>query len=647
MSSSVRLTTQVQDFSYGVDSSKVPLVQSEKNPNGLPRNALAWLINGTTRGGGINQRFGNIPLCKVHDGSAVYQGGILYDASAGYPFPAYPTGNPYLLLSIGGRTYQVRVDTDNSVNDVTTPGTVDPPLTEKCFWTQGEQFAIKQAGDGVSLPLIWDGFGLRRSLGLPGSELPAASCMIYYMGRIWYAQNTQYTAGDIVKGTSGSITYQFFDSILKVTENPLALGGDGFVIPGQSGNIRALNYPIALDTALGQGPLFVFTPKAIYALTVPVSRADWIAANSNNQPLQRVVMRTNGTVSDRSVVPINGDLFFQSLDPSIRSYFMALRYFGTSWANPPISNNINRAMEFQDRALMHMSSGMEFGGRLYQTILPFKTPVGVAFSALAVLDTDPITTLQDQKPPTWDGLHGGLDILQVFSGNFGGRERAFAVTHSRIDGGIYVWEITDFAKFDDDDKRVEWSFETPAFDFSEYPREQGGGAMELKEIDGLDLWLDKVFGDVLIKVQFRPDEDQCYYDWWTTEICSARTCAEDINTPACYPVGPRSEGYRMPISFPKPDNGTCSVGNPRPVTWGGKFQLKITIKGWCRVRGFEFHALAKNKAPFYNQVCTDDFTTRVVRQVVPTPATNGEQLGNPLTDEVFGDPTTGDTFGIP
>jgi len=809
VSSDVRITTGQSAFDYGVDSSRVPLIQSQGNPNGLQRTALAWLVNGTTRGGGITPRFGQIPLCRVHDGSAIYQGGLLYDNSLF-------GGNPYLMLSIGGRMYQVRVDTDNSVVDVT-GSFQDPATTEKAYFTQGEQFMVKQAGDGVTLPLFWDGFTLRRSNGanfnqgttnagfvvpavgaevlvtlnspftgpvnqvlqlwdsttkvflkfvqvVPGNfitvkniaastgivvtagtavklasdgstvgvfladfttpavgasvavkitptyagaipsdvtiegaafqitatgaaapganqiylvlladstassvgntitagtiayatrELPAAQSMVYYMGRLWYSQNRKCTAGDIVGGPSGTVEYQLSDAILKVTENPLALAGDGFTVPGQAGNIRALSYPIALDTALGQGPLFIFTTKQIYSLTVPVTRKDWIAADSNNQPLQRVVMRTNGTVSDRSVVAINGDLFFQSLDPAIRSFFMALRYFGSSWANPPISNNINRALDNQDRGLMHMCSGMEFGERVYQTTLPFQTTVGVAFKALAVLDTDPVSTLQDQKQPVWEGISTGLNILQVFSGDFGGLERAFAVVHSEIDGSIWVWELSSSAKFNgtpDQDNRTEFFFETPSFDFSEYSREAGGGSFELKEIDGLDLWLDRVFGDVLIKVQFRPDEDQCWYDWDTTEICSGRTCAEDVNTPACYPITSKTEGYRMPISFPKPTNPVCSVGNPRPVTWGGKFQLKFTIKGWCRVRGFEFHCLAKNKSPNYNQICTDDFRSKVRRQIIPTPPTppptNGEVFGNPDTGEIFGD-SSGDEFGVP
>lgn len=750
MPSDVRLTTGQSSFEYGVDSSRVPLIQSQGNPKGLPRNALAWLINGTTRGGGITPRNGYIQLCKVGDGSQIYQGGWLYDNSL-------LGGNPYLMLCIGGRMIQVRVDTNNSVVDVTN-GFLDTNVTPKAYFCQEGQFMVKQAGDGFTLPLFWDGVTLRRSFGTskqvgttaapftvsavgfnnvvtlaapyagtvnqfvlingkqyiqvipdnfytiknlsspavgatipagttlafpngtvvgkllasfivpaigatvnvkvtpkyvgpglptpitlngdnyeidtvgtvapganqvylvnlndtPGTviptstvllsvqELPQATSMISYMGRIWYAQGRTYTAGDITGNTSsGSLAYNFTDSVLKVTENPLAVGGDGFRVPSQSGNIRALNYPIALDTALGQGPLFVFTPKQVYALTVPVSRADWIAAGSNNQPLQRVIMRSNGTVSDRSVVSVNGDLFYQSLDPAIRSYFMALRYFQT-WGNSPISNNINRALQFSDRSLMHMASGMEFKNRVYQTILPVQTTVGVAFQHLAVLDTDPIGTLQDQRPPVWDGTHTGLDILQVFSGDFGGRERAFAVVHSQVDGGIWVWEITDDKRFDrentDSEERVEMWFETPAFDFSDV----GSNPYMIKELDGLDLWLDRVFGEVLIKVQFRTDEDPCWYDWDTTKVCAARKCSENPDTPACYPTQKNRELYRMPISFPKPTNQDCSVGNDRPVTWGGKFQLKITITGWARVRGFQLHALPKDTGPFYHQIC--------------------------------------------
>jgi hypothetical protein len=752
-------------------------------------------------------------LCKVHEGNALYQGGILYDNSLF-------GGNPYLLLTIGGREYQVRVDTDNSVLDIT-GSFADPAGVEKAYWTQGEQFAIKQAGDGFTLPLFWDGFTLRRSNGsntnrgttnsgfvvpavgigvlvtlnapytgpinailqlwdpttppgffvkfiqvdqsnfytiknvsgspgivypagtrllfadgslvgvllaqfvtpavgasvnvkvtpaytgpalpvditiqgagfqitstgtaapgpnqvylvnlaattpasvgdtIPAStvmyatrELPAAQSMVYYMGRLWYSRNNKYTAGDIVDGPSGTVEYQFTDSILKVTENPLALAGDGFSVPAQAGNIRALSYPIALDTALGQGPLFIFTPKAIYSLVVPVSRTDWIGADSNNQPLQRVVQRTNGTVSDRSIVAVNGDLFFQSLDPAIRTYQMSLRYFGNSWANPPISNNIIRIMNASNRALMHMVSGMEFDSRVYQAVLPIQTPVGVACTALALLDTDPVSTLQNQKPPVWDGPSSGLDLLQVFSGDFGGLERAFAVVHNRVDGSIWVWELTSSDRFDTgpdgNENRVPMLVETPAFDWSEYPRDKGGGVFETKRLDGFDLWLDRVYGEVIISLEFRPDEVSCWYKWGEMKICAARTCQEDINTPICYPVTPLGEQYRNPISFPTPTNDDCQPGNKRPVTIGFKFQFRIKTLGWCRIRGYQAHAIKFSAPPFQNSICElgKSWMSSPPPPTFPAPLPPPPAPPAPPSGEVdvFGDPATGEIFGTP
>jgi hypothetical protein len=42
----------------GVNSVCVPTIQSERNPNGLARNQLAWLDNAGVRDGGILPRSG-------------------------------------------------------------------------------------------------------------------------------------------------------------------------------------------------------------------------------------------------------------------------------------------------------------------------------------------------------------------------------------------------------------------------------------------------------------------------------------------------------------------------------------------------------------------------------------------------------------
>lgn len=747
MPSDTRLIDGSWDFSAGCDSGKVTTIASELMPNGLKRNQLAWLSNATCRGGGITQRTGWQPLCTVHSGAAVYQGGWLYDNS-------FQGGNPYLLLMIEGNLFQVRVDTNNAVANLTTAVPLaNPPLEPQSYFAQGEEFAVIQAGDGTTLPLFWDGTTLRRSTGAgfvsgvtaanfvvppfneyvditlvapyigainqvvviggefylqvdrlnsctllnvdnagvgniypagtqvfdgvgtligttlvsfitpiignpvalpvwitpfptaplnvvidgtnwqitaapdatvpapaanheyfvnltqdPGppavtvvfpvnlntiGEIPPATAMDYFMGRLWYAQDRQYTAGDIVLGPSGTQPYRKRDSILKITENPLALAGDGFVVPTQDGVIRALHHSANMDANLGEGQLFAFTRKSIYSLSVPVKRADWL---TSTEPLQKVVQNKNGAYGDRCVVNANGDLFYQSSD-GIRSLFVSTRNF-SEWANLPISSNINRLLNFNNREFMRFSSGIYWDNRLYQTALPFQSDVGVAFKSIAVLDFDLISSLQEKQPPAWEGSLNGLSILQLFSGDFGGRDRAFAVVRSELDGSIQVWELDASTKNDNGDSRVEWFLETPSFTW--------GKEFFLKKLDGLQLWIDRISGTVDITVEYRPDGHTCWIYWASTRLCSARNSCEDLANPICYPQEPYSvfgEGNKFSLNFPRPPAPDCQTLNARPTDIGYQHQLRITIKGWCRVRGIMVYAIPVGKAPFEGMAC--------------------------------------------
>lgn len=691
--SAVRLADGSFDFSYGVDSSRVTTVQSQSTPQGLPRNSLAWMNNGTVRGGGIQPRAGWLQvLMVIAKDNGLYQGGFLY---------APQFANPYLILQINGRIYKALVEAPFSVTDLSAlSGLTNPASVTQVYMEQGEQFLVIQAGDNdqpnPTLPLFWDGTTLRRSRGLvnpaippqppvptqykitftaswimpavgtpvttniavayPGAvgdtlssdsglgtftvmtgtaglmlvlqptatpitgatitadtypftvvlpapptptpfvpELPAAGPMVYYAGRLWYAQGTKYTAGDIVGGPSGTLPYDFTDSILKVTENPLAIGGDGFSVPGQSGNITAMFYTGNLNTQLGQGPLYISTRKSIYSLSVPVSRQDWIGANNNNQPVQTVAQKKYGAVGDRCIAHVNEDAFYQSLEPAIRSLTTSIRNFG-QWGNVPISNNENRVLGFNNRALMKTATGIEFDNRLLQGILPVQTPVGVAFQGIAPLDFDLISTLQEKRPPAWEGMLEGLNILQLFEADFGGRSRAFAVVWSDPslsgDGGIGVWELTDYARWDKTDpegNRINWYFETPAWTFEE--------EFKMKQLDGGEIWLDKVSGTVDLKLEYRPDADACWKPWFQTEFCSAANTCETVDNPVCYPTAAYCDSQKFPITLPVPPV-QCVPANARPSNWGYQFQVRVTIKGYCRVRGMLFYATERDRQPF-------------------------------------------------
>lgn len=588
MPDQVYLTDGVMDFSMGVDSGKVTLVQSASNPNGLRRDQVAWLTNGSVRGGGITQRPGWRFLTNITDGSTLYQGGYMYEPSS---------ANPYLVLLIGGVPLKVECLAGVAPVDLTggNPLLLMPANVDQAYFTQGEQFLIIQAGDFATKPLFWDDTTLSRSAGIPGApfnQIPPAGPMDYYMGRIWYATNTTggwtTSAGDIVGGTHGTAPY-FKDSILYVTENPLAAAGDGFSLPSAAGPIRSLAHSAAIDTALGEGQLFIFTRKNVFNLSVPITRALW---TTSTEPLQKVIQRKYGTPAERSVVSVNGDLFYQTMEPGIRTLALAVRYFN-QWANTPISRNMNRIIPFQDRALLRFGSGILFDNRLYQTCLPYSAgDVGVAHSALAVLDFDNISSFQDQlqgaPTPAWEGIQSGLNVLQLFQGDFGGLDRAFAVMMSSVDGSIQLWEMTSGDKFENGDNRVTWSFELPALDF--------GNCFQLKELQGGRLWFDRWTGSVDVLVEYRSDDDPCWHFWSEFNRCYARTSCEDLVNPVCYPTIQYGEGNEKPLSLPHPNLKECASNSVRPAAYGFAFQVRITLKGFCRFRGFFPYATERQLA---------------------------------------------------
>lgn len=589
--SQVTLIDGSLNWSDGVDSLKVTTIQSQRNPDGLKRTQLAWLNNATVRGGGILQRTGWQLLGTVHDSTGLYQGGFMYQPDS---------ANPYLVLSISGKTFMVQVDTSFSVGDITSAfvGTTMPANIDGFEYAQGENYLIIQANDGVTLPLFWNGSILRKSLGItnggvaPGTpgvnEIPAGGAMDYYMGRLWWAQGRQYSGGDIVGGPSGTPANHHRDAILQVTENPLVLGGDGFTVPTNAGNIRALFHNANLNAPLGQGQLMIGTRKAIYSLDVPVTRTDWINASSTNQPLQKVVQLNNGPVNSRSIVKVNGDVFFQTLEPSIASLFASVRNF-SQWGNRSISSNEQRVLAFNDRSLLRASTGIAFDNRLWESALPKVTPQGIIHQMMIPMDFVPIGSFQENRNPVWEGVYEALQILQVFTGDFGGRERAFAVTVSTLDSSIQVWELTNFLRSDfqgnpataNNEARVTWVFETPAYTF--------GDEFTMKKLVTLELWMDKLFGTADITVEWRVDSDPCWQLWHRWKECAARTTAEDCANPISYPVSPYRESFRATRTLPRPPEA-CEAATGRPAYIGYQFQVRLTIKGWLRVRGLMLRA---------------------------------------------------------
>lgn len=481
----------------------------------------------------------------------------------------------------------------------------------KPFFCQGNEFLVIQAGDYRTLPLFWDGQILRKSLGItnnavaPGTpgvnELPPGGMMDYYMGRLWYSTGPKFDAGDITGGGSGTGNYNFRDAILNVTENPLVLGGDGFPVPANEGNITALSHNASQDNALGQGILFAFTSKGAHGLTVPVTRAAWIAANNQNQPKLVPVQLAMGTASDTSVVPVNGDLYYQDPLANIRTMLTAVRFFGQP-GNIPISSNIDRLTQFVDKSLLRFGSGIYFGNRMLQTSLPLQSQQGCVHQALSVLDFESISTFGPNLVPTWEGMYEGLDILQLFTGVFAGEERAFAAVVSRKDFSIQLWELTKDERFDSGDTRIQMQSEFPAFTW--------GNEFLLKQQIGAELWIDRLYGEVVFLLEYRPDGESCWQKWHEWKVCAPRNSCENtglnpctgLSQVLCYPLTNFGESYRQTMTLPEPPQN-CSSTSGRPAFVNYQCQPRLTVKGFCRVRGFLLHAVSRERKLYDNKIC--------------------------------------------
>lgn len=586
----MRITTGQMDWSGGIDSDRVPTMAGPGNPNGMRPNQLSWANNATIRGGGISPR-GGWKRLAVMPHTALFQEGYMYEPDLDLP---------YMMLQIGGRTFRVRVDLPHvPIDEVTAAGDPNPADRPQAWMCQAEQFLIIQ--DGTSVPLVWDGNFLQRVTAMPvtpadAPRIPTAEAMDYYQGRLWLAFGREYVASDIVGGPSGTAGYKFRDSVLNMVENTYLSQGGTFRVPTNAGSIRALKHAAELDTALGQGQLFVFTRRNVYSVNVVPTRTEW---QNLSEPIQRVVQNNFGAVSDRAIVPENGDLFYRAMD-GVRSLIQAVRYFDT-WGNRPISVEEARAIEIEDRSLMRFASGISFDNRVLQTALPFQTDVGVAFRGLLPLNFDLISTLQERLPPAWEGIQEGLDILRVLEADFGGLQRAFAVVRNQTTGAIEVWEMTAQNQFDNNatgEARITWALETPSFTWNE--------PFQLKKLETVELWIDRLWGTVDFIMEFRPDQHACWQYWWAWQECAPRTNCdlEHVLLPCDYPTQTFRQQYLATMILPTPP-ASCEIKNARPINIGFSFQFRLTIKGYCRIRGMLVHAQPMTRAPFEKIVCGD------------------------------------------
>jgi hypothetical protein len=535
-------------------------------PSLIQPNQLAWAVNATVRGGFPRTRPGwwkrtlSFPDQDTQDDfeDGLFQGAGTYTSDSGIS---------YLAVSISGRIYLINLSQGFTVQDITIPGNPSSATEKSAWFVQAENFLIVQ--NGLDLPFLYNGSSSRRAnsggLGGAAKEVPIGGPMAYGKGRLWVAYKSQYVGGDLV--WSDPVAGR--ESVIRFTENTFLNEGGAFTVA--NGPITGLAFGANLDTSLGDGDLSVFTSSASYAFSAPVNREEW---KDLQYPIQRFALLNNGALSQNSIVTVNGDLFFRSLD-GVRSMIYARRDF-TEWGNTPISRQVTRAVAYDTPQWLYASSAVSFDNRLLMTVQPQNlNNRGVYHRGLVVLDFYLVSGMGRKQPPAWEGVWTGQRILQIVTTRVGRDDKCFMFVLGEGDA-ISIVEVTKDGRFDfdgEDDVPTEWILETRSVIF--------GDPLGQKRLMSGEQWYDDVAGDVTATVRYRSNESACWATWaqWTD-------CAEYRNCEPGYPcqiIQYLKPAARSRRALPQPpDQNDPQTGQFTRI--GYEFQVRYELTGRLRIK---------------------------------------------------------------
>lgn len=558
----------------------------------LPQTQAAFAVNMTMRGGHVGTR---PPIRKLAVSYATtdvqanlrakYQGGWFYRSIGENP--------SCLITSVGGRLFRWTVQNNAVAVDEITPFQsdgitydVNDPTRPQVWMAQGQDFLVVQ--DGQSRPYFFDGSKTIRSSGYDGQQLPQGRQVTYNNGRFVQVltDGISYIASDLVYNPlSGTSTYNYRDSILRIKDNAQILDGRAFAVPIDSGAITAIYSVANPDSSLGQGPLQIGTENGIYSALLPLDATLW---TTTQQPSQVVALPDNpGPTGGYATARINGDAWYRAPD-GLRSFVIARRDFNT-WVQTSLSFEMDRILPFDQLNLLPFASMVQFNNRLLCTCSPYQSSGrGVAHRGLVALDFNNISSLTTRSQPAYDGLWNGLPILQIIKGTFNGVIRCFLFA---LDGsnGICLYELGyDDANFFDFDGTTNIATQSYFESNALYGRvdEPDSRTQILKKLISGDIFLQSLFGPgdgtISFNVKYRSDQYPFWVDWHSFTLC-AKSCYEPVG---CSQPLPTQLQYAAFKRLPEPSDAECNPITKKPHRFGYYFQIRFAWAGHAELKRF-------------------------------------------------------------
>lgn len=418
-------------------------------------------------------------------------------------------------------------------------------------------------------------------------ELPPGRMGAYGMNHVAMSlvDGKSFIYGDVAGGPSGTPANNYRDAVLKTTESDLLEGQGAFRIPNSGEIITAMTFPANLDAALGQGPLQVGTPVSMFSCLVTNVRTEWPTLSG---PILPMSLKGKGPLAQNSTGSANSDTIFRSYD-GIGSLILARRDFQDSWGNTTISREMERILFRDNQSLLSYGSQANFDNRRLDTCSPQVSNQGVFHVGQTAINFDPVSNLHSKSPSVWDGVFTGINVLQFNVGEFDSVERCLPFVYNFTEEKIEIWELlkegtTEY--LDNGVTPILSVFETAVI-FHPDKRPQDKPFVRLSNGK---IYLQKMRGNLHVKVEWRPIFWPCWVTWHERDIC-VETEGDNIK-----------DGY-MTVGLGEPPIDPCDESSGVPLKIGRGFQLRVSITGQYQFMGGDFSASDEVEVTFPPPVC--------------------------------------------
>jgi hypothetical protein len=319
------------------------------------------------------------------------------------------------FASIGGRLYRLEPGAAGFQVIDMTPDAGNDPSIDIVYFCQCNNILVLQ--DGKSAPIfVRGGNAFRQNYVTHPNQMPIGTFMAYGYGQtVLCIGGGNYVVSDLL-GEEPNAPITFSDNHYLATNA-------NFSLPVEFGNVTGIAFAGQQDTTTGQGPCIIFGERGIETLNISLPRGQW-----QTSQIQVQALTSNGCLGHRSIVSVNGDLWFRS-DDGWRSYRQA-RAQQSGDNQVPQSTPVRPYTDNEFKKQLNYCSAISFNNRLIVTCNPQRSNGGCAHTGLLSLDFDNLTTGLSGigVTPAWDGYWTGIPAAQLITGMFGGQKRAFAFT---------------------------------------------------------------------------------------------------------------------------------------------------------------------------------------------------------------------------